>query len=98
MVVVGVYKLHLNKSLASGDRVTNAKQCYPCTPHSEDSAVAGLPCSWVHFGSLEFLASPIGSKVVPFCGLYLGSPKKELSWSLWLSLRVAEGAPATISG
>ena len=31
---------------------------------------------------------PIGSKVAPFCGLYLGSykaiPKKELLWSLWV--------------
>ena len=35
-------------------------------------------------------AIPIGSKVVPFCGLYLGSskvtPQKELLWSPWVVL------------
>ena len=52
-------------------------------------------------------AVPIGSTVVPFCGLCLGSyklaPKKELLWSLWVenliqpweidSQRVAAGSP-----
>ena len=33
---------------------------------------------------------PIGSSIVPFCGLYLGpykvSPRKELLWSLWVPM------------
>ena len=40
------------------------------------------------FQMFRVLALPIGAKVVPFGGFYLGSykgnPKKELLWNLWV--------------
>ena len=53
---------------------------------------------WLHgLGSL-----PIGSKVVPFRGLYLESykviPKKELLWSLWVASDSVQGLEVAYAG
>ena len=52
--------------------------------------VPAIACSAPKVSSNVITDLPIGSKAVPFCGLYLGSykvtPKRELLWSLWVPL------------